>query len=233
MRAGRGPENQVEQQSRLKQRLVGAIVLVALAVIFIPMLLNGEREEEFIVNGSSIPAKPSEIENIRQLEFSAHGAEPEAEADSNHSPPGEIRIPVDERSAALLTDKGATDKGAKKPVAPVKQTDAESQNRKPKKRKPESADAATRSKGKNTAAVPATHAWAVQVGSFQQKSNALKLRDTLRKQKYKVFVEGVRSKGQLNYRVRLGPYISRAGAEQVRESLQAKQNIKGLVVRHP
>ena len=38
-------------QQRLKQRLVGAVVLVALAVIFIPMLLQGPLERE----ATSIP----------------------------------------------------------------------------------------------------------------------------------------------------------------------------------
>ena len=47
----------------LKQRLVGASVLIALAVIVLPMLLGGRSEG---VSGESskieIPAKPSELE---------------------------------------------------------------------------------------------------------------------------------------------------------------------------
>ncbi len=42
---------------RLKQRLVGAVVLVALAVIFVPMLLDGD-DSTMPAFGSNIPAKP-------------------------------------------------------------------------------------------------------------------------------------------------------------------------------
>jgi len=43
---------------QLKQRLVGAIVLVALAVIFIPMLLPGEGSLSDAIHGSNIPPEP-------------------------------------------------------------------------------------------------------------------------------------------------------------------------------
>jgi len=43
---------------RLKQRLVGAVVLVSLAVIFIPMLLDGGERSTMPMFGSNIPEKP-------------------------------------------------------------------------------------------------------------------------------------------------------------------------------
>ncbi|VAX11169.1 hypothetical protein MNBD_GAMMA25-1647 [hydrothermal vent metagenome] len=231
----------MEQQSRLKQRLVGAIVLVALGVIFIPMILNGEREQDFIVNGSSIPARPAEIENIRQIEFDTDDRTLDS-ANVAEKPLAQIRIPVDERSAAL---------------SPVNITPASEKNvveKKPRKKrvvqKPvqkETGKAGTVSgdksatvtakppvaKKKTASVAPTTLAWAVQVGSFKQKNNALNLRDKLRKQKYKAFVEALRSSDALIYRVRLGPYVNRTGAEQVRDKLLVKQNMKGLVVKHP
>ena len=191
------------------------MVLVALGVIFIPMILNGEREPGFIVNGSSIPAKPAEVENIRQLEFVT--AEPATAPDSPRSRADDIRIPVDERSAPLSSSKQA--------VAPARKTKADKVITRPNEQ--------AVAKKKKPSMASATHAWAVQVGSFKQKNNALKLRDSLRKEKYKAFVEGVRSNNKLVYRVRLGPYVSRSGAEQVREKLLARQKMKGLVVKHP
>ncbi len=211
----------MEQQSRFKQRLVGAIVLVALGVIFIPMILNGEREQGFIVNGSSIPAKPAEVKNIRQIEF----ASDDSVASSERPAVGqsEIRIPVDERSA---------------PLSPAQKTPAASQesSNKLKTGKSEAfASLPVALQKRKVSVTSATQAWAVQVGSFKQRSNAFKLRDKLRKQKYRAFVEGIRSRNaRLIYRVRLGPYVSRAGAEQVRESLLRQQKMKGLlVIRHP
>ncbi len=209
------------EQSRLKQRLVGAIVLVALGVIFIPMILNGDRKPGFVVNGSSIPAKPAEVKNIRQLEF--------APGDSAGRRAGQssLRIPIDKRSAPL----SAVAKG----LAPVnKEKTAKANVTKEPPGRLEQPLSPTVTKKKTFSAVPAIHAWAVQVGSFKQKSHAFKLRDKLRKQKYRAFVEGIRSgHAKLIYRVRLGPYISRAGAKQVRDRLLARQKIKGLLVRHP
>lgn len=220
----------MEQQSRLKQRLVGAIVLVALGVIFIPMLLDGEREEGFIVNGSSIPAKPAEIENIRQLEFATDDSVEASDMHRDGHRTGEnaaaIRIPIDERSAPLST-------AVKAPAPADNKKTGKAKVDKEASRQIEQPLSPGAGKKKTLSAVPAIHAWAVQVGSFKQKSNALKLRDKLRKQKYKAFIEGLQSDTQLIYRVRLGPYVSRANAEQVRDSLQARQKMKGLVVRHP
>lgn len=46
-------------EQRLKQRLIGAVVLVALAVIFIPMLLQGPIERESTSVPLAIPAQPA------------------------------------------------------------------------------------------------------------------------------------------------------------------------------
>ncbi len=218
----------MEQQSRLKQRLVGAIVLVALGVIFIPMLLDGEREEGFIVNGSSIPAKPADIKNIRQLEFATDdSAEASDRPRDGHRTGGSgIRIPIDERSAPLSAV-------GKEPAPANKEKTSKAKADQEPSAQAEQPLSSTNAKKETLSAVPAIRAWAVQVGSFKQKSNALKLRDRLRKQKYKAFIEGMQSNAQLIYRVRLGPYVSRASAEQARDSLQTRQKMKGLVVRHP
>lgn len=57
------------EEGRLKQRLVGAVVLIALAVIFIPMLLSGGREMEMPVFGSNVPERSAEIQNIKHIDI--------------------------------------------------------------------------------------------------------------------------------------------------------------------
>lgn len=49
---------------RLKQRLVGAIVLVALAVIFIPMVLDGGDSRTLPPFGQVIPEKPAVLKKL-------------------------------------------------------------------------------------------------------------------------------------------------------------------------
>ncbi len=215
----------MEQQSRLKQRLVGAIVLVALGVIFIPMILDGQREQGFIVNGSSVPAKPAEIKNIRQIEFASDNLDAaSAQHDKGQS---EMRIPVDERSAPLSVVEKSTassrQAGSRQPKSSKLKTGRSGQS-----------VSSVAAQKRNVPVTSAIQAWAVQVGSFKQRGNAFKLRDKLRKKKYKTFVEGIRSSNaKLIYRVRLGPYIRRAEAEQARANLLMRQKIKGLLVRQP
>src|SRR3990172_8539978 len=45
-------------EQRLKERLVGASVLVILAVIFIPMLLGGSPESDQLITETNIPERP-------------------------------------------------------------------------------------------------------------------------------------------------------------------------------
>ena len=52
-----------------KQRIVGAIVLVALAVIFVPMLLSGGKDRDFIDADTVIPEKPPALKQIQVLEI--------------------------------------------------------------------------------------------------------------------------------------------------------------------
>ena len=71
----------------LKRRVIGATVLVALGVIFIPMILSGGRDEMPLF-GSNIPDKPQAIERLKSL------AIPQARPIPKNA---QIRIPVDEQ----------------------------------------------------------------------------------------------------------------------------------------
>lgn len=73
--------------NRIKQRIIGAIVLVSLGVIFIPMILSGRGEQSLPLFGSPIPPKPDNIADIKVLEFENIPRPPE--------PRTEIRTPVD------------------------------------------------------------------------------------------------------------------------------------------
>lgn len=102
----------------LKRRVVGAIVLVALGVIFIPMILTGGRDEMPLF-GSNIPDKPKAIERLKSLEI----PKPQVVAKSE-----EIRIPVDEHIPAADIEKEKSSKQRK----PTKQPGANKNSSDPK-----------------------------------------------------------------------------------------------------
>ena len=188
------------EEGRLKQRLVGAVVLVALAVIFIPMLLSGGREMEMPVFGSNVPERSTEITNIKHIDIK------EMQKTEQHSI-NPKRIPIAEGlpEPKIVKEKNTT--SISETITGLSEPD----------KKP----------------VVKGTVWAVQVGSFNNRSNALGLKDKLRKKKIHAFVERIMKNNKAVYRVRVGPEISRKKAEVLKLKLKKEFKLSGLVVKHP
>ena len=77
-----------------------------------------------------------------------------------------------------------------------------------------------------------TGVYSVQVGSFKNKTDANRLRNKLRKKKYKAFVilANLGDKG-VWYRVRVGRFSDVEEAEKLAETLLKKEKIKGIVLK--
>ncbi len=189
------------EEGRLKQRLVGAVVLIALAVIFIPMLLSGGREMEMPVFGSNVPDKSKEIANIKHIDM-------EEMQKAESIPANPERIPV----AHGLPEPEVVKKEKSKSIVDTLVALTKETEKKP--------------------AIKET-VWAVQVGSFNKRSNALGLKDRLRKKKIHAFVERIIKNNKAVYRVRVGPEATRKKAEALKQKLQKDLKLDGLVVKHP
>jgi DedD protein len=193
-------------KQQLKKRLVGAIVLVALGIIFIPMILSGDHDSGTIW-GTNIPDKPKPLQELAQRPIPEMPVPP--------PPPAETRDLVDN-----------TSKSDKTPATPAPSE--------PPQTKPEATAVTTMpSQPANPAKVEQARAWVVQVGSFSQQANAISLRDKLRKHKFTAFVESIQSFGSTVYRVRVGPHVLRTDAEAQQASLAKQLNVKGVVLAHP
>ncbi|MCW8957208.1 MAG: SPOR domain-containing protein [Gammaproteobacteria bacterium] len=77
------------------------------------------------------------------------------------------------------------------------------------------------------------HAWALQVGSFKDETNALVLRDKLRANGYPAYVEALKSSSKIPYRVRIGPELDRERVNKLKQTILEKEKIQGMVVKHP
>ncbi|HKK05601.1 MAG TPA: SPOR domain-containing protein [Gammaproteobacteria bacterium] len=212
------------EHNPLKQRLIGAIVLVALAVIFIPMLLNGGRGDKGVSFGTNIPPKPSEQREVRVLELHDMPQPPEKQ-DS-----GRALIDKDLTAPPPPGKSAGQPAGADKPSGP---NESASPGDSTPKSAAESAPQPGKAPSKSDADVQAPKGWAVQVGSFSHQKNALALRDRLRAKKFPAFVDAVRSDGATVYRVRVGPEVRRADAEALQKRLDKYIKGKTLVVAHP
>lgn len=75
-------------------------------------------------------------------------------------------------------------------------------------------------------------AWAVQIGSFKNKANALRLVDQLRADGYRAFIQQVSSAFGQNIRVLIGPESKRDAAYALASRLKSDLHIHGIVVSY-
>lgn len=211
---------------KLKQRLVGATVLVSLAVIFVPMILGPSPESEEPVLAVPAPAKPEDPFTSRIVPVEGAFLEEEPGGDTGAARP-------------IQGDHGS-ETGASSPIPP--QQDAPAAGYPPGGgRDAKSTDAAqapseeAAGKGPEPAAAkPAgLTAWAVQLGSFADGRNALRLQDQLRTKGYTAFVESAFAPEGTMTRVYVGPELERASAVAAAEKLKQALQLEGIVVRYP
>lgn len=196
----------------LKQRLVGIAVVVTLAVIFLPMILDGSGVRKNTLE-VVIPPKPVLPSNP---EFEQKIVELHAKVEEL---PGLPVTFVDEDSGEDLTPVSKTRSQAVPAISPLTQ-----QKTKTVQKTVTVASTANKTGGES---------WILQVGSYKDKSKALAQRDLLRKSKIAaVFIEQFDNKGKLIYRVRLGPFVDSDKAKIAQNKIKAKYNIDGYIVQY-
>ncbi|MCV4341875.1 SPOR domain-containing protein [Pseudomonas capsici] len=213
-----------------KQRMVGALVLIAVAVIFLPMLFT--RQDE-----------------VRQVQVEAPAASqapvaPQVKVDPVPVPEPQILpqepVPGEEDMSTASQLPPSMPIAPAPPVASAPaQAPAQTAAPAPKPAKPAPAPATTPAA---PAPAPATTAkaapsgvdanglsvsWSVQLASMSNRANADNLQKTLRAQGYNAYI---RTADGVN-RVFVGPLIERAEADRLRDQLDKQQKLKGIVVR--
>ncbi|MFQ6575583.1 SPOR domain-containing protein [Pseudomonas sp. UM16] len=210
----------------VKQRMVGALVLVALAVIFLPMLFSREDEMRQVrVDAPEAPAAPSmapvQVAPVAVPEPQALPEEAPVIVDESTAPAQTPSTPIAPAPPALPAPAEVPEPVvAAKPATP------------PSAVKPETKPAATVA----TAAKPTAGkidanglpvSWSVQLASLSNRAGADNLQKTLRSQGYNAYI---RSAGGMN-RVYVGPLIERAEAERLRDVINRQQKLNGIIVR--
>jgi DedD protein len=209
----------------MKQRLVGAIVLVALGVIFIPMLLESP-DRNLVPEMAPLP-EPGEQNIGEPLErFPAVGevpVQPERSVVQTDLAPDTEAEPAE---AAAADEEGFRTRALPLPESEIPESAPREATPTPTGVKPVPAD------GKVVEPGPLGN-WVVQMGSFSSEQNALRLRDRLRKTGFVTQVERVMVKGKALFRVRVGPYLERAEAEGDQKKLADTFDLKGRVLSNP
>ncbi|MBD8493815.1 SPOR domain-containing protein [Pseudomonas syringae] len=204
-----------------KQRMVGALVLIALAVIFLPMLFTRQDETRSVqVDAPAAPQAPV----VQPLQV-----EP---------------VPVPEQQEVLVDQAPTGNTPPSMPIAPAPTASAQAPVASaPAPRPTPAPKPAPAQAPASTASAPAAPAkpaapsgvdanglsvsWSVQLASLSNRANADNLQKTLRAQGYNAYI---RTADGVN-RVFVGPLIERAEADRLRDQLDKQQKLKGIVVR--
>lgn len=206
----------------LKQRLIGALVLVAIAVIFLPSLFSGEAGRRFDTRTQIPPApevKVVEFQAAQRLKGMPQVAEPEEMYQLLDTEP-EAETVVKPVTSAVETTSDSLVKSKPKLKSVASGVSAGST----------SDEVAKTSIAKlNSAGIP--QAWAVQVASFKNEPRASSLVAKLKTDSYKAFVHSVDLSAGRAYRVMVGPKLDRAKAEQVKEELDASLKVSSMLVK--
>jgi DedD protein len=230
----------------VKERLVGAAVLLAAAVILIPEMLSGPKRETTSPSAATSDDAPIKTYTI-DLGQSAERPASRAEAvETTAAPPPEsLAVPASTPVPATTTpDSGVQqnepareEASVPKPVAQVPaEPSSEPAITKAAPTKHESlepsAAAAKVAPLATDRSVPTSKGWAVQLGSFSKADTAERLVQQMRTQGRNAFVMPVKSGSGSLYRVRVGPLQDRAAADALQRQLKSEIP-SATVVAHP
>ncbi|HYQ39448.1 MAG TPA: SPOR domain-containing protein [Pseudomonas sp.] len=197
---------------KLTQRIVGAAVLVALVVVFLPMLFNREDEQRRVrVEAPPMPAAPAVVvaapEPVAvpepQVEAEAPASSPEPAA----APPVRVAPP---KANPTAETSAATPAGAARAPAVVPPTGE------PQPQAPSRLDAD---------GVPIS--WSIQLASLSSRPRAEELQKKLRGQGLTAYIRSVDGM----HRVFVGPLLDRAEAERLGGQLARQHRLTPIVLR--
>jgi len=197
----------------LKQRLLGAVVLIALAIIFVPMFLSGPAPQQTseTVNLAIPPAPDREFQN-RVLPVDATPNAAKADTGTTqpvtNAPLATVETPPRPAEIPQPTEPVATAPATPTPAATPPKTETA----------PAKAEA---TKADNLPGRAANGRFYVHLGVYTVTKNADDLVASLKQGGMPAFTEASEAQGKAASRVRVGPYEDRAAAEAVR--LRIKQ----------
>ncbi|MFL8988376.1 SPOR domain-containing protein [Pseudomonas sp. QLc11A] len=209
-----------------KQRMVGALVLVALAVIFLPMLFSRQDEQRQVtVEAPAAPQAPAlpqvQVEPVVVPEPQALPQEPVPSDDEIAQQESVVpAVPVAPVPAAKPVTPPPAPAPAPVPALAAKPATAPAQPITAAPGKPDTTQSRVDANGLSVS-------WSVQLASLANRESAEKLQKTLRSQGYNAYIRTADGKN----RVFVGPLIERAEADRLRDLLNRQQNLKGFVVR--
>lgn len=215
---------------RIKQRLMGAFILLGVLGILLPVLFHESRPVLRHNKRAEMPAPPDSPQVTLQLpkvtqSSSDLGVAPHqwvehlGEQDAQRSNKADM---TSDNSGDVSSSTEASMSGG------VSQLSALTQQEKPKLELQQRPVSAAKKDAVGLRAVQIPPAWVISVGAFAQASNAKRLLQQLQDRGFDAFI---RKQGGL-MRVYVGPIIDHAKVLQIRDQLNQHYHLKGVVQRY-
>jgi DedD protein len=224
---------------RVKERLIGASILVALVVLVVPELLSGPKPNT--APAPTLPAAaPEPIRNVT-VDLTTSKAPTNSEVEPASSQASGTSAAASSAASSAATTGAST--GASSGTSNGTSADesvATSAANSPAAQTPSAASpkqspraASTRAASVESAAPSPTSvghgSWSVQLGSFASRANADNLTRQVKGQGFAAFVLTGGSGTSVRYRVRVGPLADRESAERIAAKLKSLGHVGSLV----
>ncbi|MDA7792921.1 SPOR domain-containing protein [Glaciecola sp.] len=198
--------------SALQNRLVGTVIIVALAVIFLPDLLDGKKQTKQDIQ-VSIPKVP-EVLSMRQP------SEVDIEALNQQA---QITASIELETA--VDDEPSTELESSRPTMRIPTTNNASSEL---NMQPQNPNASLANQTQILIADPQDSAgWVVQLGSFRHQKNVRELIDILEKAGYRTFSRPVQTPSGELTKVFVGPEIEQEKLKMALPHLNEITKLKG------
>lgn len=231
----------MEIDQQLKERLVGATVLIVAGIVIIPLLLDGPQTSQPVRVGLELPAAQAERQT-HTIRLDVPASQPASQASGAIERPAPTPVaatppatlPAGEPPPEPATEPVATARPSEPATQPVaterpSKTPAARQTRTAEQREPASPPATPPDVASESPPQSSSGGWAVQIGSFSQTGNVERINRELGAAGFDSFSTRIVSGGRTLHRVRVGPVADRSAAEALARRLDAA-GFKGRVV---
>lgn len=200
----------------LKQRVVGAFVIISLAVIFLPMIFDEPHEQ---ASNIIVPVPPRPAFKVIEIEKPVKPVFQKVEYDEEES-----KVVVTQNQVSSDDDAAADQE------APKQEAEQPAQNmEKPIASSTKAVD--RKDSGPSVNHLPAfKNVWMVQLGTFSKTDNAYQLRDKLRLDGFDGHTKKIDLNGSSAIRVFTGPFLDKTQAEKIKRQLDKKYKVDSRII---
>lgn len=186
----------------LKQRLVGALILIALGVVFWPII--------FMQPERTAPPRPQGIPPAPRVDNSPLPAPDSAGLRSSPQP----AISMQEEESDVLMPEAPPDSAPAAESAPG----------------PVTRDTSPEVPSLDADGIPI--AWSLQVATMSSRAKARQLRNELNEREMKAYIRPLKRNSDTLYRVYVGPKFERRQLESIKQQVDSRYGVDSLIARY-